>query len=72
MTMTNDPVLAQLNRIEQKQDVILEKQEDINARLDQIHKDCKRTALVNGAAAGGIAGGLVTTAIELLRVKFGG
>ncbi|WP_066568072.1 hypothetical protein [Snodgrassella sp. CFCC 13594] len=72
MTMTNDPLLAQLNRIEQKQDTIIENQTVVNERLDQIHKDCKRTALVNGAAAGGLAGGLVTTAIELLRVKFGG
>lgn len=67
-----DPLLEQLNRIERKQDVIIDTQHNINERLEQIHKDCKRVAIVNGAAAGGIAGGLVTTAIEFIRIKLGG
>lgn len=70
--MSRDLLLEQLTRIEKKQDVILEKQDDFNVQLNQIHKDCKRTALINGAMAGGLAGGLVTTAIDLLRMKFGG
>ena len=43
-----DPILAALARIEAKQDEQLKNQEHMDAQLDQIHADCRRTAVVAG------------------------
>lgn len=66
-----DPILEMLREISVKQDETLEKQDKMDARLDQIHDDCKRVAQKNGAVAGGLAGGLVATGIALIKAKFG-
>lgn len=66
-----DPILAALARIEAKQDACLKNQERMDAQLDQIHADCRRTAMVAGAASGGVMGGIVTTGILLLKAKLG-
>ncbi len=66
-----DPILAALARIEAKQDEQLKNQEHMDAQLDQIHADCRRTAVVAGAASGGVIGGVVTTGILLIKAKLG-
>lgn len=66
-----DPILAALARIEAKQDEQLKNQERMDAQLDQIHADCRRTAVVAGAASGGVMGGVVTTGILLIKAKLG-
>ncbi len=70
-----DPILEMLREIRVKQDETLEKQDKMDARLDQIHDDCKKTARTNGAVAGAISGtatgGLVSLGIALIKAKFG-
>ena len=73
MTITNENELVlHLKRIELKQDVTLTKQDDLSERITQIHKDTKRVAIINGSIAGGVAGGMVAVAIEIIRLKLGG
>lgn len=62
-----DPILAALARIEAKQDDLLKNQAEMDAELQQIRKDVKRTAAVYG----GIGGVIVSTGWELLRAKLG-
>lgn len=69
--MTQDPVLAALKRVEAKQDEALANQAAMNVQLAQIHRDCQKTALISGGAAGAVTGSLITTAIELMRIKLG-
>lgn len=66
-----DPVLHMLHEIRAKQDITIDKQERMDARLDEIHSDCKRAARTNGAVAGGVAGGLVSLGIALIKAKLG-
>lgn len=62
-----DPILAALARIEAKQDDLLKNQAEMDAELQQIRKDVKRTAAVYG----GLGGVIVSIGWELLRVKLG-
>ncbi len=62
-----DPILAALARIEAKQDDLLKNQAEMDAELQQIRKDVKRTAAVYG----GLGGVIVSTGWELLRAKLG-
>ncbi|WP_427881828.1 hypothetical protein [Snodgrassella alvi] len=48
------------------------KQDELAARIQQIHTDSKRAAIINGSVYGGLAGGMVTVAIELIKLKLGG
>ena len=66
-----DPVLSALAEINRKQDTLIAKQEKTNARLDQIHADCRRVARTNGAIAGGVSGALVSATIAYIRAKMG-
>ena len=50
----------------------LTKQDDLSERITQIGKDTKRVAIINGSIAGGVAGGMVAVAIEIIRLKLGG
>lgn len=62
-----DPILAALARIEAKQDESLENQARMDEEIRQIHRECKRSAVITG----GLSGGIVAAGIELLRIKFG-
>ena len=66
-----DPVLQALAEIRAKQDETIRLQERMDARLDQIHDDCKKTARVNGAVAGGLWGAVVSATIALIKAKIG-
>ena len=73
MTIINENELVlHLKRIELKQDLTLTKQDDLSERITQIGKDTKRVAIINGSIAGGVAGGMVAVAIEIIRLKLGG
>lgn len=71
MSKIQDPILNALKEIQEKQDITIKKQDDLEKHIKQIHDDCKKTARTNGAVAGGIAGGLVATGIALIKAKFG-
>lgn len=62
-----DPVLAKLEEISAKQELTIQKQEEMNRRLDGIHRDCRRTSAVTGA----VSGGITAVTIQFLRAKFG-
>lgn len=64
----SDLILEALARIEAKQDDLLANQARMDEELQQIKKDCKKSAAVYG----GLGGVIVTTGWELLRAKFGG
>ncbi|MDO4693062.1 MAG: hypothetical protein Q4A62_00325 [Eikenella sp.] len=66
-----DPVMALLLEIREKQDQTIKNQERMDGQLQQIHADCRRTAMVAGAASGGVMGGIVTTGILMIKAKFG-
>lgn len=66
-----DPILQALKEIQEKQDVTIAKQDDLEKHIKQIHDDCKKTARTNGAVAGGIAGGLVSATVMYIRAKMG-
>lgn len=66
-----DPILEMLREIRAKQDLAIEKQEQLEQHLKQIHQDCKKTARTNGAVAGAISGSVAATAIALIKAKFG-
>ncbi|MCP2041460.1 uncharacterized protein YhaN [Neisseria sp. HSC-16F19] len=69
--MQKDPILEALARIEAKQDEALHNQQRMDAQLQEIHADCRRTAIMAGAASGGVMGGIVTTGVLLIRAKLG-
>lgn len=71
MSVNQDPILTALKEIQAKQDVTIEKQDQLEKHMKQIHADCKKTARANGAVAGGIAGGLVSATIMYIRAKMG-
>lgn len=68
MNENQDPILAALACIEGKVDDV---HDVMDVRLAQIHTECKRTAATRGAIAGGVAGGLVSTGIALIKAKLG-
>lgn len=65
--MNQDPVLQILCEIRDKQDLTIEKQEQLEIRIDKIHDDCKK----NAAFVGGMSGGLVSLGIALMKAKLG-
>ena len=68
MTHPNqDPVLAKLEEISAKQELTIQMQEEMNRRMDNIHRDCRRTPAVTGA----VSGGITAVTIQFLRAKFG-
>ena len=67
MTLEKDPILATLARIEAKQDLALEQQNRMEREMDEIRQDTRRVAAITG----GVAGGLVSTGILLIKAKFG-
>ncbi|KDN12575.1 hypothetical protein SALWKB12_1099 [Snodgrassella communis] len=71
ITNPND-LLQHLKRIEDKQDETLSKQDKLAVRIQQIHTDSKRAAIINGSIYGGLTGGMVAVAIELIKLKLGG
>lgn len=62
-----DPVLQKLDEISAKQQRTIEMQEEMNRRLDDIHRDCRRTSAVTGA----VSGGVTAVAIQFIRAKLG-
>lgn len=66
--LQKDPILAALARIEDKQDELLKNQVRMDKELQEIRKDCKKSAAIYG----GLGGVIVTTGWELIRAKFGG
>lgn len=62
-----DPVLKKLEEISAKQELTIEMQEAMNRRMDDIHRDCRRTSAVTGA----VSGGITAVTIQFLRAKFG-
>lgn len=72
MSVNNqDPILQALKEIQAKQDVTIEKQDQLEKHIKQIHDDCQKTARTHGAVAGAVSGGLVATGIALIKAKFG-
>ena len=65
--MNKDPILEALARIEAKQDLSLQNQEQMEADIQQISQDTKKTAAIVGA----VSGGIVSTGIALFRAKMG-
>lgn len=66
--LQQDPILAALARIEDKQDELLKNQVRMDKELQEIRKECKKSAAVYG----GLGGVIVSTGWELIRAKFGG
>ena len=62
-----DPVLAKLEEISAKQERTIQMQEEMKRRMDDIHRDCRRTSAVTGA----VSGGITAVTIQFLRAKFG-
>ena len=62
-----DPILTALARIEAKQDQVLAQQENIDAEIKEIRKECRRTA----AMYGGLGGMAVATGWEIVKAKLG-
>ena len=69
--MNKDPILEALARIEAKQDLSLQNQEQMEADIQQISQDTKKTAAIVGAVSGAVSGGIVSTGIALFRAKRG-
>lgn len=66
-----DAVMKLLLEIREKQDQTIKNQECMDKQLQQIHADCRRTAVIAGAASGGVMGGIVTTGVLLIKAKLG-
>lgn len=71
MSVNQDPILQALKEIQAKQDVTIEKQDQLEKHIKQIHDDCQKNARTHGAVAGAVSGGLVATGIALIKAKFG-
>lgn len=71
MSVNQDPILQALKEIQAKQDVTIEKQDQLEKHIKQIHDDCQKIARTHGAVAGAVSGGLVATGIALIKAKFG-
>lgn len=66
-----DPVLQLLREVRDKQDEIIARQDRNDKHMKQIQTDCKRSAMITGAVAGGVSGGLIATGIAFIRAKLG-
>ena len=66
-----DPILSALARIEAKQDQVLAKQDVLDKEIGFIRQDCETIARKNALVAGGVAGGVVSTGILLIKAKLG-
>ncbi|MFV2030607.1 hypothetical protein [Neisseria sp. S1] len=62
-----DPLLASLARIETKQDKILKNQESMEGEIQEIRKECRKTA----ALYGGLGGMTVAAGWEMIKLKLG-
>ncbi|MFV2030520.1 hypothetical protein [Neisseria sp. S1] len=62
-----DPLLASLARIEAKQDKLLKNQESMEVEIQEIRKECRKTA----ALYGGLGGMTVAAAWEMIKLKLG-
>ncbi|MDK4535807.1 hypothetical protein [Kingella kingae] len=71
MSIDKDPILEALARIEAKQDLSLQNQEQMEADIQQISQDTQKTAAIVGAVSGAVSGGIVFTGIALFRAKLG-
>lgn len=70
--INENALLIHLERIENKQNETLSKQDKLAEQIQKIHDDSKRIAIINGSIFGGLSGGMVAVAIELIKVKLGG
>lgn len=61
----NEQILSSLESIHQQN-------EQISSKLDNLEHNLTKKATIAGAIAGGLSGAIITTGIELIKMKFGG
>lgn len=61
----NGQILSSLESIHQQN-------EQISNKLDNLEHNLTKKATIAGAVAGGLSGAIITTGIELIKMKFGG
>lgn len=59
-----DEPLQLLRRVDRKLD-------DMNGKLDRIHQQVRKEAIVYGATAGGVTGGIIAVGVALAKAKLG-
>ncbi|MFY3986077.1 hypothetical protein ACOTJH_29085 [Achromobacter xylosoxidans] len=60
----HDEQLALLHRVDGKIDAM-------NGKLDMIHQQVRKKAVVYGATAGGLTGGIVAFGVAIVKAKLG-
>ena len=65
-----DPILTALARIEAKQDQVLAQQENIDAEIKEIRKECRRTAAMYGGLGGMAVAMLFTHCLTKIKLTF--
>lgn len=61
----NDEMLKMLAQIH-------EQNENISDKIDNLERKMTKKATIAGAVAGGLSGAIISTGIELIKLKFGG
>lgn len=61
----NDEMLEMLAKIHQQN-------EDISEKIDGLERKITKRAMITGAISGGLSGAIISTGIELIKMKFGG
>lgn len=61
----NDEMLEMLAKIHQQN-------EDISEKIDNLEHKMTKKAMITGAISGGLSGAIISTGIELIKMKFGG
>lgn len=73
MSLEQDPILKGLAKIEAKLDNLAKNQHKIQTDLQKVRADCEQIAQKQGSLAGGIAGTIVSAAINfIVQIKTGG
>lgn len=61
----NEQILSSLESIHQQN-------QQISDKIDNLEHTVTKKATIAGAVAGGLSGAIITTGIELIKMKFGG
>ncbi len=67
MNIDKDPLLHAMARIEAKQDLILENQENMDKEIQEIRRECRKTS----ALYGGLGGLTMAAGWEMIKIKLG-
>lgn len=61
----NEQILSSLEGIHQQN-------QQISNKLDNLEHTITKKAMITGAISGGLSGAIISTGIELIKMKFGG